>query len=287
MVVVSWIVENTSWELFAPFQMGSDNSKFGKTGEEWKAEIYFDPESDKSSGPDHRITDAELRQRLKELIDVDEEIQNISVYKEDLWDWQVSRLMAYHTFVLLETDSWWWSIEKNDEGITIQRSKKWEYVAKQYRRKERRNSDLMEQDTGRYKMMDLVDWIYKKDELNKRYHFLESNCQGFAKRIFDEFAKNKFLQLWLSKNLEMNLAVFPSMDVRSESFQVGTVEKWNEYTNPHEQFQVSSFSSHQTRSTPNRTQFPAHGLKETHKSARLLRHPRLNPLSRPPENCGK
>jgi hypothetical protein len=173
--------------------MGLGESKSGTKGEDWKSEIYFDPRSDSSSGPDYRITDSQLRQRLRELIDVSEEIVKITVYKEDLWDWQLTRLMAYHTFVVLETNEWWWSIEKNAQGITIQRSKDWEYVAKRYRRNTRKDTGLMNQDTGRYKMEDLVEWIYKEDELNKRYHFLESNCQGFAKRIFDHFAKSKYL----------------------------------------------------------------------------------------------
>ena len=175
--------------------MGSDNSKCGKTGEDWIAEIYFDPESDTSSGSDYYITDDELKKRLKDLIKVNEEIEEVSAYKEDLWGWQQTRFMAYHTFVILKTDSWWWSIEKNSKGITIQRSKKWEYVAKRYRRVERKSTKNIERDIGRYKIMDFVDWIYKTDELNRRYHFLDSNCQGFAKRLFDQFAKNKYLQI--------------------------------------------------------------------------------------------
>ena len=49
-------------------------------------------------GPDYRITDAELRQRLnKELINVNEESQNISVCKEDLWPWQLTSFFAFVT----------------------------------------------------------------------------------------------------------------------------------------------------------------------------------------------
>ena len=171
--------------------MGSSESKGASKGANWIPEIYFDPESDKLFGPVHRITADELRYKLAELIDVDEEIKKISTYKETLWDWQLTRFMFFHMFVLLQTNSWWWSIEKNDEGITIQRSKNIDYVAMHYRRQKRKDPVVIEEDTGCYKMMDLVNWIYGRNELNQKYDFLRSNCQIFAQRIFDYFAKEK------------------------------------------------------------------------------------------------
>ena len=52
---------------------------------------------------------------------------------------------------------------------------------------------LMEQDDGRRNMNDLISYLYQKDELNKDYLLLMDNCKDFAKRIFDEIAKTKYL----------------------------------------------------------------------------------------------
>jgi len=84
--------------------------------------------------------------------------------------------------------------KKNSEGITIQRSKKIEFVKDRYRRDERRTPvEIMKQDSGRGSMEDLIDYLYGEDELNKPYDWLLDNCQHFAKRIFDEIAKTKYL----------------------------------------------------------------------------------------------
>lgn len=41
-------------------------------------------------------------------------------------------------------------------------------------------------------MKELIEFLYRKDELNKAYHGIEDNCQDFAKRVFDKFAKRKY-----------------------------------------------------------------------------------------------
>ena len=45
---------------------------------------------------------------------------------------------------------------------------------------------------GRKSMKEFVESLYYKDELNKRYDWIEDNCQDFAKRIFDEFSEKKY-----------------------------------------------------------------------------------------------
>jgi len=51
----------------------------------------------------------------------------------------------------------------------------------------------MKQDNGRRTMADLVDYLWRKDELNKKYNLATDNCKHFAKRIFDEVAASKYL----------------------------------------------------------------------------------------------
>lgn len=92
--------------------------------------------------------------------------------------------------MVFETDKWWWSIEKNSEGITIQRSKKKDFVKDHYRRKKRPSScTLMQEDECKYDLMELVGWLYQSDQLNKKYNVTTSNCKHFAKELFDKKKK--------------------------------------------------------------------------------------------------
>lgn len=179
-------------------KMGSSGSKSssGSSGcGEWKNQIYFDPESDSANGNHYFISDNELKEKLSQLINTQERIEKIWIFSHRLYEWQLYQgMMMYHAFVVLETNEWYWSIEKNNEGITIQRSKNWSYVKGKYRRKSRITPITQRNhDEGRMKMEDLIDWLYQKNELNKRYNIQcqDGTCQGFAKRVFNHFARKK------------------------------------------------------------------------------------------------
>ena len=64
---------------------------------------------------------------MSELIDETEKILQIWVQIRALW-WQITQLLFNHQFVVLETTKWWWSMEKDDARILIQRSKQLEDV---------------------------------------------------------------------------------------------------------------------------------------------------------------
>ena len=177
-----------------PVTMGasSSSSSSGKTGGTGR-ELYFDPESDQRWGEEYNISDAELREKMGKLIDVREAIAQIWVYKCPLHEMQLSQVLLNHQFVVFGTSAWWWSIEKNDQQIVIQRSKKWEWV-KNHLKREARKTPVKEMsgDKGRKCMNDLIEFLYQKNELRKRYDVIEENCQDFAQRIFDEFAAKKY-----------------------------------------------------------------------------------------------
>ena len=137
--------------------MGSGESKSG--GGEYKSRIYFDPNADKRKGPDYTVKDKHLKTRLMAYID-NESIRNVEIYKQKLGEWQFTKLLFYHAFVVFETRHWWWSIEKNSEGITIQRSKELEYVKAKYRRKNRPDVSFVLKDKGALSMKQLVYWLY-------------------------------------------------------------------------------------------------------------------------------
>ncbi|CAG0901004.1 unnamed protein product [Darwinula stevensoni] len=176
------------------YKMGNKHSKGGN----WENVLYFIPESDKTSDITHNIAHEGLESWALELIDGSEEIENVWVYTQPPHEAQLTAGLLYHAFVVLQTNEWWWSVEKDTGGIFLQRSKKKEFV-KEYFRMENREVPLSLEagDRGRMKMEDLIHWLYKQREVRKGYRIddRDMNCQGFAKRVFDEFAKSKFWEL--------------------------------------------------------------------------------------------
>ena len=155
----------------------------------YKKELYFDPEADSSTGADYFISDGELRSTLREVIDTTEKIDEVRYYTNPLSEIQYTKYLLHHAYIVLETDKWWWSIEKNSERVTIQRSKKLKYVRDKYQRKDRTTSltskiTLETKATGIRTMNELIDHLYVKDYLNQEYDFATYNCKHLADLIY-------------------------------------------------------------------------------------------------------
>lgn len=166
----------------------SPGSSAGKGGS-WTHKIYFDQDADiidKQQGYDPLITNEILREKLGRLVNNSEEIVKIILYKHPLHNWQLTSFMMYHLFVVFETNYWWWSVEKNSEGITIQRSHNLYTVRDKHRQTKRvPGVVIVKVDEAKKSVKDLIEWLYHEDELNKTYHFYSSNCQVFANRVYD------------------------------------------------------------------------------------------------------
>jgi hypothetical protein len=165
-----------------------------KKGANWTYKIYFIPEADKISSCQYEIEDEELFGKLQTLLDVNETVDYVWAYKHDLFSWLPHDLnIFYHMFILFKTHDWWWSIEKNSEGLTIQRSKVRDAVLNNYRRVPRPSTKELINDTGCRSIMDLIVLLFKSNELNKEYHYLDRNCQDFARAVFNYMATSKRL----------------------------------------------------------------------------------------------
>ena len=114
-----------------------------KTGANWGSTILFDPHSDESRGTVHKINDDSLIEDMSDLIDASEMIKRIWGYKHPLFPWQFTQLFLCHQFVLIETNTWWWSNEKNSEHILIQRSKQLSSV-RDFENRRKRTTPLKE-----------------------------------------------------------------------------------------------------------------------------------------------
>ncbi|CAF1108040.1 unnamed protein product [Brachionus calyciflorus] len=158
--------------------VGSIGSK-GSKGRDNSGKIYFDPEADKDKSIDLYIKEDELNEKIRDLIDINETIVEIRIYKHPL--------------------NWWWTIEKNTEGVTIQRCKYIEYIREKYRRTNRPNRvDLIKKASGNGTVLDLIRFVYKKNLLGSKYHLLENNCQTFASILFNNCNSNG--ALWYPQN---------------------------------------------------------------------------------------
>lgn len=173
--------------------MGSSSSSMSdsrSTGVVYTKKLYFDPNADSPEGRDYWITDSELRETLSELVDVTEHIIEVRYYKHPLGSWQLMDNVLHHAFIVFETNAWWWSIEKNDEGVTIQRSKDFDSVCHRYRRTKRKTSigkgvEMVKKASGSATVMELINHIWRKNYLNQEYNFLTYNCQHFADLLYE------------------------------------------------------------------------------------------------------
>ena len=127
-------------------------------------------------------------------------IRSIAVYKCPLYDNQLIQLLDNHQFVVLQTDNCWYSIEKNSHFIQMQRSNHIENV-QCYIRKDRRRTPIKRISSDSCQqlktMSDLIHFLLENQELGKIYDLVFSNCQAFAKRIFDKFAATKKHEIML------------------------------------------------------------------------------------------
>ena len=161
----------------------ASDQKYYKGGS-WKGQVYFASESGFSTEQYNAINDDELKQIMERNTDDREEIESVWVYKCKLSSLQLTMVVLNHQFIVLRTNRYWWSIEKNDEGITIQRSQKMCYV-KDYYRKEKRSRPIQEiyHAYSKKTMKDVIEILWYQNELPTKYHWLTQNCQHFAARI--------------------------------------------------------------------------------------------------------
>ena len=184
--------------------------KRAKTGQKWESQVHFvyEPEHWCSPfGPHTReFEEYSLREdmRVWAKTDASENILEIWVYKCKLRDmWQVTDFYLNHQFVVIKSTNFWWSIEKDDKRILINRSK--------YERNVRDFVDAIDQKGYHFPMVrrlpvtqlshdkcqpgktmeDLVNFLYYGNELLKAYDVAKDNCKDFAERIFNEFAEGK------------------------------------------------------------------------------------------------
>jgi hypothetical protein len=70
--------------------MGASESSEGSGSGYYSKQLYFDSDAgERTYGPTYLIADADLKERMSQLADVNEEILNVTIYKHPLNAWQV------------------------------------------------------------------------------------------------------------------------------------------------------------------------------------------------------
>jgi hypothetical protein len=102
----------------------------------------------------------------------------------------------HHAFIVFKTDKWWWSIEKNGEGVTIARAQRLENVRDKYQLdrnrivSERTGIELIKTAPGSVNITvkELIDRLWKGKQMNLNYK--EKNGKQFANYIYDEIFRS-------------------------------------------------------------------------------------------------
>ena len=161
-----------------------------KIGVEYQSKMFFLPFADKAEEEFLNISHEELKARMFEYI-TNDVILNVAVYKHQLFSWQRTEGLLYHAFVVLETKRWFWSVEKNGEGIFVQRSKHRSAVREHLQHKERPPITQVICDSSEMFLKEFVGMLWKTNAVTSGYHYLWNNCKHFAKTVFDNVAKTK------------------------------------------------------------------------------------------------
>ncbi|CAJ0570892.1 unnamed protein product, partial [Mesorhabditis spiculigera] len=165
--------------------MGSSSSTDKeKTGAEWTGCLHFH----QGNGTWKKLESEEIIDYFRDKLEADEEkIIFAEIRKYDL-GLVTAWFGHWHEYTLVETTNWFWTFEKNSKGIYVQRAKRNSDVrcwfAGVKRKKDRSEGRSSAVEFGE-NALDAAHWIINRGELDKTYHWTESNCHFFASLLYE------------------------------------------------------------------------------------------------------
>ena len=112
----------------------------GLRGGQWTGKLHFYPDtcSDVSrSGKLIVVGSADLVSDVGNHVGPKEKILTAEICITPLTEFQLTKQYLHHAFLILETDILWWSVEKHQDAIVMQRSKKKEHILQKCRNQTR------------------------------------------------------------------------------------------------------------------------------------------------------
>ena len=117
-------------------------------------------------------------------------IEFVWQYQCPLWQWQLTQYVFNHQFIVLKTKSTYWSLEKNSDGITIQKNTSENKVKDVIRTHQRpKNIQLIRGAELHCNADFLIYWFENAEHLKKPYNIMSSNCKDFANELFELMTK--------------------------------------------------------------------------------------------------
>ena len=123
----------------------------------------------------------------------DSVFKQVAVFKTPLKNLLSISEEGYHAFILFVVDNYWVTLEKNEQGLTIQISKYFALVAKKHMNKKRATPiKLAVLDDGKGTIQNLATFILEKNFAFEEYDVLGGiHCKKFAEEIFNKFGKTR------------------------------------------------------------------------------------------------
>ena len=104
------------------------SSRNAARGGNWAFELFFYSSNGASEETHSRqittFSNEDLPNTMLDAVDFEERIKWVGKYNRPLIKIQLTKFYFKHCFIMLETDKNWWSVEKNDKKLILQRSSK-------------------------------------------------------------------------------------------------------------------------------------------------------------------
>ena len=132
------------------------------------------------------------RGAIERWMNTEDPIVKIEYCRTPLGGWQVSSLILHHSFLVLKTRDWWWSVEKMPDAIIVQRSRDYEKVFLYQKGVKRETGLFWKRPTIDYErnpkeVKTVEDVVYCLwTAIFEKYNLLMANCRDFARDLFAE-----------------------------------------------------------------------------------------------------
>ncbi len=115
-----------------------------------------------------------------------EEIELVQLYADALAPGGIRFGVFSHSFVIVYTRAWYWSFEKNAQGVFVERSKYLWRVRDDFKHRARSGhvGHLKTENSYGKTINDVIKLIYSKNLLSDRYHTFDNNCHFFSCTLF-------------------------------------------------------------------------------------------------------
>jgi ankyrin repeat protein len=142
---------------------------------------------------------AEIPEILKTLKEIEKEskITLVEIYQSSMGS-VTNRIKAFHVFAVFRTSEsdgrdYWWSLEKNLEGIVLQRSRNKDDVKNKLYGDERKKVGPYKKDLkGKGSIKDLLEILLKYRVIPEHYNIATSNCETFITLISERITEKDY-----------------------------------------------------------------------------------------------